>query len=187
MIIDANAPPTPPPGMNFGSGKLGVDPDAEVVESVGRLIEFWGFRRALGRVWALLYLSPQPLPAVEIGDRLTMSLGAVSMALNELQLWGTVVRAYKPAGRKECFAAEEDIWKMAARVLSDRELREVESACDTFARAEQSLKQRAQEAREQAATEQRDELDFRRARVGHLRKFALSGRALLTGLINRRN
>ncbi len=174
---------TPPPGSGYGSGRLGVDPEAEVVESVGRLIEFWGFKRALGRVWALLYLAPQPLSAAEIGDKLTMSSGAVSMALNELQLWGTVTRAHKPADRKEYFRAEEDIWKMVTRVLSDRELREVDSACETFQRAEETLKEQSHDAKERAAKEEHSDLDFRRARVGYLRKVATHGRTLLKGLI----
>src|SRR5476649_2438125 len=100
---------TPPPGMGFGTGKLGVETEAEVVEAVGRLIEFWGFKRTLGRVWALLYLAPEPLSAASVGETLSMSSGAVSMALNELQLWGVIGKAHRPGDRKEYFSAEEDI------------------------------------------------------------------------------
>jgi HTH-type transcriptional regulator, glycine betaine synthesis regulator len=172
------------PGMGYGSGKLGVDTETEVVETVGRLIEFWGFKRALGRVWSLLYLAPRPLSAVEISERLSMSSGAVSMALNELQLWGVVSRVHKPADRKEYFAAEEDIWKMVTRVLSDRELREVENAHESFSRAEQMLKEQSQEARQSKSQGTRaEDLDFQRTRVVHLRKVAASAKTLLQGLI----
>ena len=37
---------------------------------VGRLIEFWGFKRNMGRVWAVLYLSPEPLTAQDLRDLL---------------------------------------------------------------------------------------------------------------------
>jgi HTH-type transcriptional regulator, glycine betaine synthesis regulator len=179
MVEPSNAP-----GMGYGSGRLGVDATTEVVEAVGRLIEFWGFKRALGRVWSLLYLSPQPLSAAEISDLLAMSAGAVSMALNELQLWGVVTRAHKPGDRKEYFIAEDDIWKMVTRVLSDRELREVENAYDTFSRAEQSIKDQAQDVKHHKASQQHSaDLEFRRARVAHLRKVAASGKTLLQGLI----
>lgn len=171
---------TPPPGMGYGTGKLGVETDAEVIETVGRLIEFWGFKRALGRVWALLYLAPEPLSAASIGEALAMSAGAVSTALSELQLWGVVGRAHKPADRKEYFSAEEDIWKMITRVLSDRELREVENACETFTRAEQTLREQNRERRGKSGSK---ELEFRAARVAHLRTAALTGKTLLEGLI----
>jgi len=171
---------TPPPGMGFGSGKLGVETEAEVVETVGRLIEFWGFKHALGRVWALLYLAPEPLSAAAVGEKLSMSSGAVSMALNELQLWGVASRAHKPADRREYFSAEDDIWKMVTRVLSDRELREVENACETFTRAEQTLRAQARERRGRSGA---GEIEFQCSRVAHLRTVALTGKTLLEGLI----
>ncbi|HYF50235.1 MAG TPA: MarR family transcriptional regulator [Planctomycetota bacterium] len=173
-----------PPGMGYGSGRLGLEAETEVVETLGRLIEFWGFKRALGRVWALLYLAPRPLSAQDIGERLAMSAGAVSMALNELQLWGVVTRVHKPADRKEYYCAEEDIWKMVTRVLSDRELREVEQAHDNLLRSEQSLKQRAQETRDNGgAVQEVSDLEFQRTRVAHLRKVASTGKKLLQTLI----
>ncbi len=39
-----------------------------VSDSIGRLIEFWGFKRNMGRLWAILYLSDRPLSAPEIQD-----------------------------------------------------------------------------------------------------------------------
>ena len=34
--------------------------ELQVADTIGRLIEFWGFKRAMGRAWTLLYLSPSP-------------------------------------------------------------------------------------------------------------------------------
>jgi HTH-type transcriptional regulator, glycine betaine synthesis regulator len=171
-----------PPGLGFGSGHLGLTPESEVVETVGSLIEFWGFKRALGRVWAMLYLSPTPLSAQDIGDKLGMSAGAVSMALNELQVWGVITRTHRPGDRKEYFSAEEDILKMVTRVLSDRELRQIESACTTFDNAEHALSQQSDEAKshgEAAAAS----LEFQRQRISHLRRVATAGKTLLEGFI----
>jgi DNA-binding transcriptional regulator GbsR (MarR family) len=56
--------------------------EALVSDSIGRLIEFWGFKRNMGRLWAILYLSDRPLSAPEIQDRLQLSSGAVSMTLS---------------------------------------------------------------------------------------------------------
>ncbi len=55
-----------------------------VADVVGGLMEFWGFKRAMGRTWAHLYMCPRPSSAADIGQELQMSAGAVSMTLAEL-------------------------------------------------------------------------------------------------------
>lgn len=90
-------------------------------EAIGDVIEHWGFRKALGRVWAVLFLDPTPLPAAEVAERLSMSAGAVSTTLTELQRWGVVRRVWRPGERKEFFEAETDFWKMISKVVSERE------------------------------------------------------------------
>jgi HTH-type transcriptional regulator, glycine betaine synthesis regulator len=90
-------------------------------DAIGDVIEHWGFRKALGRVWTVLFLDTGPLPAAEIADRLSMSAGAVSTTLAELQRWGVARRVWKPGERREYFEAETDFWKMISRVVSERE------------------------------------------------------------------
>src|SRR4029079_4952108 len=90
-------------------------------DAIGDIIEHWGFRKVLGRVWTVLFLSAEPLPASVIGERLSMSAGAVSMSLTELQRWGVVHRVWRPGERKEFFAAETDFWKMISKVFDERE------------------------------------------------------------------
>src|SRR5580658_8192022 len=84
--------------------------DAEqlAADAIGDVIEHWGFRKVLGRVWTVLFIAAEPLPAAAIGERLAMSAGAVSMALTDLQRWGVVHRVWRPGERKEFFAAETD-------------------------------------------------------------------------------
>jgi DNA-binding transcriptional regulator GbsR (MarR family) len=96
---------------------------AELVaaEAVGDVIEHWGFRKALGRAWTILYLEPEPLGAAELAERLSMSAGAVSTTLQELQRWGVARRVWKPGERREFFEAETDFWKMISKVVSERE------------------------------------------------------------------
>jgi len=103
--------------------KEGALREAELLsaEAIGDVIEHWGFRKALGRVWAVLFLDPSPLPAADVADRLSMSAGAVSTTLNELQRWGVVRKVWRPGERKEFFEAETDFWKMISKVVSERE------------------------------------------------------------------
>jgi DNA-binding transcriptional regulator GbsR (MarR family) len=94
-----------------------------VQESVGRIIEFWGFKRNQGRVWALLYLAEGPQGAPAIGRRLGLSKGAVSMVLRELETWAVVRRVPAESRSGVAYAAEQDLWLMISTVLRQREQR----------------------------------------------------------------
>ena len=42
----------------------------EVADAVGALMEFWGFKRVMGRVWTTLFLEGEPLSAPQLCERL---------------------------------------------------------------------------------------------------------------------
>jgi DNA-binding transcriptional regulator GbsR (MarR family) len=109
--------------------------DLAVADAVGALMELWGFRRQLGRAWAVLFLSNRPLAAPELCDRLRISTGLLSMTLSELRRWGVVRPVAVPGERKEHFEAETNVWRMVSRVLRERERVAVEGALATFERA----------------------------------------------------
>jgi DNA-binding transcriptional regulator GbsR (MarR family) len=115
------------------------EPDRTVAELLGRLMSFWGFRRNLGRVWGVLYLSPEPLGSAELVDRLGLSTGAVSMALSELQDWKVVRRRQVAGVRRDLYEAEDELWEMISRVLRDREWRELDTAIEALERAHSEL------------------------------------------------
>jgi len=98
---------------------------ALVAESIGEIIGFWNFKPSMGRVWAVLYLSSDPLDAEQIELRTGLSAGMISTTLNELLQWGVVRREPAPGGRRRLFVAETDIWMLVARVFRERELRMV--------------------------------------------------------------
>ncbi len=109
--------------------------EAAVSDVVGRLIEFWGFKRNMGRIWAILFLSPEPLSAEDLRQALKLSSGAVSMTLNELSRWGVVRKVWVQGERKDFYAAEVHLWRMISRVFSEREKTEVQMAIEAFEEA----------------------------------------------------
>jgi len=109
--------------------------DLAVADAVGALMELWGFRRQLGRIWAVLFLADRPLAAPDLCDRLRISTGLLSMSLAELRRWGVIRTVDVPGDRKEHFEAETNVWRLIVRVLREREKRAVESALATFERA----------------------------------------------------
>jgi DNA-binding transcriptional regulator GbsR (MarR family) len=113
-----------------------VDPAVlKVADAVGALMEAWGFRRNMGRMWAVLYLEDHALTAADLGERLGLSTGAVSMLLNELLPWEIIKKTWVVGERREHFEAETSIWKMVSRVFRERELRWVRTAHAAFAGA----------------------------------------------------
>jgi len=117
-----------------------IDPAVlKVADAVGSLIESWGFKRNMGRMWAVLYLDDHPLTAADLGDRLGLSTGAVSMLLTEMQQWGAVKKAWVVGERREHYEAETSIWKMVSRVFRDRELHWIRTASEAFEAASKEL------------------------------------------------
>ncbi len=111
-----------------------------VADAVGELMELWGFRRQLGRIWAVLFLSERPLAAPALCERLQISTGLLSMSLSELRGWGVVRSVTVPGDRKEHFEAETNIWSLVRRVLAERERRAIERALETVEEALQQVK-----------------------------------------------
>ncbi len=91
------------------------------IDAVGDVIEFWGFKRNQGRVWALLYLHGEALPASAIERTLGLSKGAVSMLIRDLERW-SVIRGERSAGDSAWrYRAETELIRLVTRVVEQRE------------------------------------------------------------------
>ena len=155
----------------------------EVADAVGALMEFWGFRRVMGRVWTLLYLRGEALAAAELCEQLEISSGAASMALGELEHWGVVRRSRKPGDRREYFEAETDVWKMISRVLRERELLQIERALEVFERARMELERLGGTRLGEIADRIEKLSDLARLGRGLLRSLVQQGRVDLAPLV----
>ncbi|OGQ79087.1 MAG: hypothetical protein A2289_02950 [Deltaproteobacteria bacterium RIFOXYA12_FULL_58_15] len=113
--------------------------ESTVLEAVGRVIEYWGFKRNHGRVWALLYLHDAPMDAPTLGRRLGLSKGAMSIVLRELEGWAVLRRV--PADNRSgiAFAAERNLWSMLETVLRQRETELFAQVRDELRKAEEQV------------------------------------------------
>ena len=148
-----------------------------ISNSIGRLIEFWGVKRNMGRLWSILYLSGQPHSAPELQEKLQLSAGAVSMTLNELMRWGVVRKVWIQGERRDHYEAEGNFWKMISRVFNERERVEVLDAIDIMEDAIRFLKEKAKEPESKARAQ------FQEERVRELLDLARFGKQLLDTLI----
>lgn len=164
--------------LNLVTGELW--PSEQLLsDAVGRLMEFWGFKRHMGRIWTLLYLSDEPLSAHELQEKLQLSAGSVSMATVELLRWGVIKKVWIHGQRRDYFTAESNFWKMISRVFRERELVEVLEAIAAMERALASLddKLKSRDPRVVARAE------TQRARIARLLDLARLGKRLLEGLL----
>jgi len=150
-----------------------------VSDSVGRLMELWGFKRNMGRVWTVLYLAGEPVTAGQLRDRLQLSSGAVSMTLNELSRWGVVRKIWVQGDRRDFYEAEANVWKMISRVMREREQTEITQAIESFEDALVALERQAQQVGKAFPR-----VKVQRERIERLLELAKLGRSMLEALIS---
>ena len=92
----------------------------------GEMGSRWGINRTVGQIYALLYVSAEPLNADDIVERLGISRSNVSMGLKELQSWNLVRLQHKPGDRRDYFTTPDDIWQIVRTLAEERKKREVD-------------------------------------------------------------
>ena len=112
----------------------------DFVEGLSQISRFWGFPKGMGAIFAVLYLSPAPLPLDEIVSQTGLTKGAVSTEVRALARLGLVHRSSKLADRKDYYEAETDFYKSIRSILKERQNTEFERAVasvqETLARLE---------------------------------------------------
>ncbi len=134
----------------------------------------------MGRIWTVLYLSPDPLSAEDLRHALQLSSGAVSMTLSELARWGVVRKVWIQGERKDFYAAEVQLWRMISRVFNDREKSEIVAAVDAF---EEALRQLDGIVRSTSDASTRARAELQHARITRLLELAKLGKHLLDALV----
>ena len=96
------------------------------IEQWGILATQWGINRTMAQVHALLLISDKNLSTDDIMAGLSISRGNANMNIRELMNWNLVRKVIAPGDRKEYFAAEKDIWKVAINIMEQRKKRELD-------------------------------------------------------------
>src|SRR5437660_8319672 len=104
----------------------------------------WGINRTVAQVHALLFLSPQPLPADEISETLAVARSNVSTSLRELQGWRIVRVVHVLGDRRDHFESVKDVWEIFRIVWGERKGREIGSTLNVLAECVQEVKSNPQ-------------------------------------------
>jgi DNA-binding transcriptional regulator GbsR (MarR family) len=92
----------------------------------GEMGSRWGINRTVGQIYALLYVSPDPLCADQIVESLGISRSNASMGLRELQAWNLVVLKHLPNDRRDFFTTPADVWQILRTLAEERKKREID-------------------------------------------------------------
>ncbi len=157
-----------------------VDPHLRAAcATIGEVIEFWGFKKDMGMVWAYLYLRGEPATAKQIREYLEISTGQTSTVLQGLARWGVVRRITQLGKQPDLFSAETDLWRMISRVWRERELSVIGRAKTALQEALAGVK----DVRKDAPLHERKALRATEKRLTELVRLATDGeRAVQTFL-----
>jgi len=124
----------------------------------GEMGSRWGFNRTVGQIYALLFLSEQPLNADDIACCLGFSRSNVSMGLKELQGWRLVQLKHLPGDRRDYFTTPEDVWEILRTLVEERKKREIDPTLTMLRQALMQSPVGAEERHAQAKLEQMHDL-----------------------------
>lgn len=93
----------------------------EVVDQIGSFIEYWGFRKIQGKIWAHLFLSKTPLDSKTLVEKMGVSKALVSLALPELIEYDVIQETGSGPRRTIYYQANPQYVEAIKKVLNLRE------------------------------------------------------------------
>jgi DNA-binding transcriptional regulator GbsR (MarR family) len=123
----------------------------------GEMGSSWGINRTVAQIYALLYLSPDPLTADDVSSSLAIARSTVSTGLHEP--WGVVKVLHVLGDRRDHFTTMKDIWEIFRIILDERKRREIDPTLEVL---QESVSELQIQGEDQEYVEERvnDMLDF---------------------------
>jgi len=82
------------------------------IEGIGHVVSTVGLSRAVGQLYAMLFLSNEPICLDDMAERLEISKGNASINIRELEKLGIVRKVWVKGSRKDFYRAELDLEKL---------------------------------------------------------------------------
>ena len=146
------------------------------IESGGHATQSFGLGQVLGQVFALLYLSPQPLCLDEIVEELGVSKASVSTTVRQLEDWSAVHHVWVKGDRRDFYEAETDFKAMLRHGVLAPLRKKMDTAVVRIEQVETSLLK----ALQKTGREQRAEAKIVADRLQRAKKFHTK----INGLLN---
>jgi DNA-binding transcriptional regulator GbsR (MarR family) len=145
----------------------------DFTEGLSQISKFWGFPKGMGAIFAVLYLSPDPLSLDELVEQTGLTKGAISTNVRALARMGLVRPSTKLGDRKDYYEAETDFYKSIRAILKERQNSEFDSAV-------RSVRETLEKLEAGQGSEDEEQRQFMLERIRALQKFFDA----LDGLVN---
>jgi len=122
------------------------------------------FNKAMGQIYAVLYLNSEPLSLDDIAASLNMSKGNVSLNVRSLERWGLIKRVSQKSDRKDYYEAESDFWRIVRDIIRERDKKEFDQALATVSTCLENVKRNS-------AVSPTVETQFLEDRFEHMKEF----------------
>jgi DNA-binding transcriptional regulator GbsR (MarR family) len=93
--------------------------EVEVIGLFVNVVKLLGMPKSVGEIYGLLFVSPDPLPLDSLVERLDISKGSASQGLKVLRAFGAVKLVYVGGDRRDHYAAETELKKLAAGFIRE--------------------------------------------------------------------
>ncbi|MBL7543046.1 MAG: hypothetical protein JNL11_04480 [Bdellovibrionaceae bacterium] len=105
-------------------------PMGELCSLIGDFIQYWGFKKIHGQIWATVFLSKEPICATTLVKRLRVSKALVSLAIKDLVDFKVIQLAGQGARRRTLYQSNPDLISVISQVLVAREKKLLEQIRD---------------------------------------------------------
>ncbi|HEY1173775.1 MAG TPA: hypothetical protein VGH19_20590 [Verrucomicrobiae bacterium] len=85
---------------------------SKFIEAGGSTTQSFGLGRLVGQIYALLYLSPEPICLEEIAAQLGVSKASISITIRQMERWAAVHKVWVKGDRRDFYEAETDFRKI---------------------------------------------------------------------------
>ncbi len=109
------------------------------IETASRLSKGMGLSEIAGQIYALLYLSPEPISLNEMVEKLKISKASASVNIRALEGWGAVRKVWVKGNRRNHYVVDGNIWKIVTNRLKLGLERRITEASGAIEQAEKML------------------------------------------------
>jgi DNA-binding transcriptional regulator GbsR (MarR family) len=92
-----------------------------LVDQLGSFIQYWGFKKIHGMIWAHVWLAKNPIDATTLVKRLDVSKALVSLAIKDLLKYDVIQILDKGDRRKMFLIPNTDVETVISNILKNRE------------------------------------------------------------------
>lgn len=102
-----------------------------LADLVGQFIQYWGFKKIHGEIWAHIWLAKTPIDATTLVKRLGVSKALVSLAIKDLIQYDVIKTFSEGDRRKILLIPNKDVHAVIINVLKSRESKLIEQILES--------------------------------------------------------